>query len=86
MNIEEFNSLCSSPNIIVTKYKETGWTGHLSHMGEMKRRDHIEDLDVDRRIINLLKFVNGSIFFRLLLTKIIHQNFLPLLVYRNIRI
>jgi hypothetical protein len=60
---EELHNLYDSPYIIlVIKSRRMRWTGHVSHMGEMrsayrilvanlKGRYHVEDLGVDGRII-----------------------------------
>ena len=60
---EELHDLYSSPNIIrVIKSRRIRWAGHVEHMEgeerclqgvdrEIWKRDHLEDLDVVKRII-----------------------------------
>ena len=57
---EELNDLQSSPNIVrVIKSRTTRWAGHVAYIGEtrdvyrgnLRERDHLEDPDVDGRII-----------------------------------
>jgi hypothetical protein len=62
---EELHNSYFLPNIIrMVKFKRMKWAGHVAHMGEMrnaytllvgkpeeKRRDHLEDLGVNGRVI-----------------------------------
>jgi hypothetical protein len=59
---KELHGLYSLPNIRVMELDRTCWKWHLLHMrekkmrmwfwwGEIKNRDHVEDTDVDGRII-----------------------------------
>jgi hypothetical protein len=57
---KELYALYSSPNIIlVIKSRRQRWEGHVARMGErrgfgwgnLRERNHLEDLDVDGRII-----------------------------------
>jgi hypothetical protein len=60
---EELNDLYSSPNIIrVIKSRRMRWAGHIARVGEgrgayrilvgdLKEGDHLEDPDIDGRII-----------------------------------
>ena len=60
---EELNDLYSSPNIVwMIKLRKMRWAGHVASMGEtaevhtglclgnLRERDHLEDLGVDGRI------------------------------------
>jgi hypothetical protein len=61
--IEDLHDFCSSPNIIhVIKYKRTRWMELVAlwgrgemhtefWCGRLKERDHLEELEVDGRII-----------------------------------
>jgi hypothetical protein len=59
MHNEKFYDLYSSPNIVrVIKSGRIGWAGHVGRMVERKvadretqGRNHVEDLDVDSRIV-----------------------------------
>ena len=60
LNIEELNSLYSSPNIFrVIKSRKMSWVSHVARMGKsrgvyrvlVRERDHLEDPGVDGRII-----------------------------------
>jgi hypothetical protein len=60
---EEINDLISSPNIIwVIKSRKMRWMGHVARMedrrmhtefwwGDLRKKDHLEDLGIDGRVI-----------------------------------
>jgi hypothetical protein len=61
---EELRNLYFSPNIIgMIKPKRMRWVGHVVHtkfwLESLKRRDHMEDLGIDWRII--LKWILGKL-------------------------
>jgi hypothetical protein len=71
---EELHSLYSSPSIVrVIKSRRMRWSGHVARMGRgemrtkvwlgnLKGRDHSEDIGVGRRII--LKWISGKLGWR----------------------
>ena len=48
----ELHDVYSPPDIIrVMKSRRMRWVGHVAHMGNLREGDHLEDLNVDIRIM-----------------------------------
>jgi hypothetical protein len=72
LHTKELNDLYSSPNIVRMMNSRIRWAGHVARMGReqaytgfcwgnLRERDHLEDLGLDRKIILRWIFRNWNV-------------------------